>query len=47
MTMVMLDYTCVHKFHDHTYAVLYAHSKRLYSHWLRLVAIGYQYGMLP
>ena len=26
MPMVMLDYVCA-KFHDHTYVVLYAHSK--------------------
>ena len=32
------------KFHDHTCAVLYAHS---ISHCLRLVAIGYDYVTLP
>ena len=38
--------------HDHTYTVLYAHSKGIkviynYSHHLRLVAIGYVYAILP
>ena len=33
------------EFHDHTYAVLYAHS--ISSHHLRLVAIGYEYVTLP
>ena len=34
------------KFHDHTYAVLYAHCSAS-SHCLRLVAIGYNYVILP
>ena len=34
------------KFHDHTYAVLYAHCS-VSSHCLRLVAIGYNYVTLP
>ena len=38
---------CVYaKFHDHTYAVLYAHSS-VSSHCLRLVAIGCNYVTLP
>ena len=46
MTMVMSDCMCVQS----TYIVLYAHSKvkgNVRSHCLRLVAIGYEYGMLP
>ena len=38
------------EFHDHTYTVLYAHSKvkdDICSYCLRLVAIGYEYGTLP
>ena len=35
------------KFHDNTYAVLYAHKGNICSHCLRLVAIGYEYVMLP
>ena len=34
------------KFHDHTYAVLYAHCS-VSSHCLRLVAIGFNYVTLP
>ena len=34
------------KFHEHTYTMLYAH-KVIYVHHLRLVAIGYEYVMLP
>ena len=34
------------KFHEHTYTVLYAH-KVIYVHHLRLVAIDYEYVMLP
>ena len=47
MTMVMLDYVHVcSKFHEHTYTVLCAHNV-IYVHHLRLVAIGYEYVMLP
>ena len=38
------------EFHDHTYTGLYAHSKvkgNICSYRLRLVAIGYEYVMLP
>ena len=38
------------EFSNHTYAVLYAHSKvygNICGHHLRLVAIGYEYEALP
>ena len=50
MTMVMLDYMCVKSFmitHTQCFMLIVKYKVILCSYRLRLVAIGYEYIMLP
>ena len=50
MTMVILDYMCVQSFiitHMHCFMLIIKGYGNTCTHWQRLVAIGYEYVMLP